>query len=221
MNYIVKKIKKKKLSKYWRVINQHNYTVLGSEPYSKNYEKEIKSGIISVGNGTYGTINFSSFGNPAEKLIIGNYCSIGGEVLFLLGGDHNYKKLSTYPFSVKMGGERVEATTKGMIVVDDDVWIGQRSTILSGVHIGKGAVIGAGSVVTKDIEPYTIAAGNPAKMIKLRFPKTIIEKLMQIDYSKINNEFATHHIDIFRQEIDEDNIDNVVSYLSRIQGESK
>lgn len=84
--------------------------------------------------------------------------------------------VSTYPFKRKLfhGGE--EAVSKGDIIVGDDVWVGYGATILSGVHIGQGAVIAAGAVVNKDVPPYAIVGGIPAKVIKYRFSESVCKK---------------------------------------------
>lgn len=213
MNYIIKKIKKKRLAHYWRNVNIHNFTVLGAEEYSRNYEAIIKAGIVTVGRGTYGTINFSFYGNPQEKLIIKNYCSIGGEVLFILGGNHNYNTFSTYPYKVKVLKQKSEALCKGAIIVEDDVWIGQRSTILSGVHIGQGAVVAACSVVTKDVPPYAIVAGCPAKIIKNRFSDEIVNKLLTIDFSLIDNNLINETINLLYASVDSLSIDELLKEL--------
>lgn len=125
----------------WRDYNLHNETIAGNVfPIEK----------VRVGNGTYGTIRALHFGNDTERLIIGNYCSIAGGVVFLLGGNHKYKRLSTYPFTSKVFGEKPRgADTNGPIIVEDDVWIGYGAIILSGVTLGQGCIIAAGSVVSK------------------------------------------------------------------------
>ena len=98
--------------------------------------------------------------------------------------------------------EEQEGTSKGNITVDDDVWIGFRSTILSGVHIGQGAVIAAGSVVTKDVPPYAIVGGVPAKVIKYRFPSNIINELLKIDYKKMTEDMIKEHINELYNELE-------------------
>ena len=187
---------------YWRIINQHNMTNIGRRNYSKEYDEEIHNGIVTVGRYTYGEINFSSFGASMEKLIIGDFCSIAGEVLFILGGNHDYYMLSTYPFLVNFFGEKNEAYSNGPIIVKDDVWIGQRVTIMSGVEIGQGAVIAAGSVVTKSVPPYAIVGGVPAKLIKYRFPENII-----------NKEFINKNIDIFYNKVGEGSANDIYRLL--------
>lgn len=155
---------------------------------------------------TYGKINISSFGNAEERLKIGNLVSIGGNVLFLLGGNHRYDCLTTFPIKVKILGERSEATTKGPILIEDDVWIGNNSIILSGITIGKGAIIAAGSVVTKNVSPYSIVGGNPARFIKYRFSEEVIKKLLKIDLSKIDREFIGENRELLYERISEENI---------------
>lgn len=88
-----------------------------------------------------------------------------------------------------------DATSKGSIIVDDDVWIGYRATIMSGVHIGQGAVVAAGAVVTKDVPPYAIVGGVPARVIKYRFSPEVIEHLLKLDYSKLSDDMIREKID--------------------------
>ena len=160
----------------WRKHNKHNLTIANTI-FDEN--------IVKVSKGTYGHLNIHSYNKEVESLIIGNYCSIAGGVHFILSGGHSYETLSTYPFDAFLT-KQAESISKGPIIVDDDVWIGFGSIILSGVHIGKGAIIGAGSVVTKNVEPYSIVAGTPARLIKYRFSKNIIEKLLDFDFSNLN-----------------------------------
>lgn len=154
---------------------------------------------IEVGRYTYGYEDsiVHSWGENA-KVIIGNFCSVASGVEFFLGGNHRTDWITTYPFghihreifnSFNGAGHPI---TKGDIIIGNDVWIGMGSKIMSGVIIGDGAVIAANSVVTKNIEPYTIVGGNPAKFIKKRFNNETIELLLNIkwwnwDDNKINN----------------------------------
>ena len=169
----------------WKNLNMHNYTSLKS---LTNID------LIKVGVKTYGELNVNS-SNNISKLYIGNFCSIASEVLFLLNSEHPLNHISTYPFKVKVLSESSESLSKGDIVVDDDVWIGCNSTIMSGVHIGQGAVIAAGSVVTKDVPPYAIVGGVPAKLIKYRFSNDIINYLMRMDYSSLSEDLVMRNID--------------------------
>lgn len=160
---------------------------------------------VKVGRFTYGELKVVDFAAPEEgaMLYIGSFCSIASDVEFVLNGEHNYKCFCSFPFSVKViGNKRYDATSKGDIVVDDDVWIGERATILSGVHIGQGAVIAAGAVVSQDVPPYSIVGGVPAKVIKYRFSPAVIDVLLTIDYSKLTKDMIAAHIDDLYKPLD-------------------
>lgn len=161
---------------------------------------------IKVGNYTYGPLDVE-IGNKDSKLIIGNFCSIAGNVKFLLSVEHNTDCISSFPFDSKFHGNLMSSLSKGDIKVDDDVWIGYGATILSGVHIGQGVVVAAGSVVTRDVPPYAIVGGVPANVIKYRFSSDLIEELLMIDYSKLTKEEIKKHItDLYRPLIDKKQI---------------
>jgi len=177
-------LKKVKFYKLWRKQNIHNKTEPGNLFNPK---------CVEVGKNTYGVINLLNY-NENAKLRIGSFCSIGPNVTFVLSGEHNVNTLTTYP--IKASYENVkESLTKGNIILEDDIWIGCNTTILSGVKIGQGAVVGAGSLVNKDVPPYAIVGGVPAKVIKFRFNAELIEELLKVDYSKLDKEMITHHVD--------------------------
>ena len=118
-----------------------------------------------------------------DKLIIGKFCQIGKGVEFIMNGaNHKLNAATTFPFYIFEGWEQKphikDLTNKGDTVVGNDVWIGQNVTILSGVHIGDGAIIGANSVVAKDIPPYSVAVGNPACVKKQRFDSELTDLLL-------------------------------------------
>ena len=140
--------------------------------------------------------------------------AIGEEVSFILDAEHYTNHLSTYPFKVKyLGIEKQEAFSKGNIVVEDDVWIGYRSTIMSGVHIGKGAIIAAGSLVTKDVPAYAIVGGVPAKVIKYRFDNSICNILKKIDLSKLNKVFVEQNLEVLYKQIENKQMASEISNL--------
>lgn len=114
-----------------------------------------------------------------DKLYIGNYVCIGAESIILMGGNNTHRNdwFSNYPFMEHI----VEAyKAKGDTVIGDGVWIGMRSLIMPGLTIGEGAVIAAGSIVVKDVPPYAIVGGNPAKVIKYRFDEPTISSLLSL-----------------------------------------
>lgn len=122
-----------------------------------------------------------------DKLVIGKFCSIATGVRFLMnGGNHQVETFSSYPFSIFGNGWEPAAPKawpyKGDTRVGNDVWIGYNATILPGVTIGDGAVIGSMSVVTGDVPPYAIVGGNPAKVIRKRFDDATIERLLALKW---------------------------------------
>ena len=134
-----------------------------------------------IGDWTYGKPRIRSWREGAT-FKIGRFCSIADGVTILIGGEHRVDWVTTYPVNILFGVARVPGlpTTKGDVVIGNDVWIGQDALILSGVQIGNGAVIAARSVVKEDVLPYSIVAGNPAKHIKFRFSKSEIDDLQDI-----------------------------------------
>lgn len=127
-------------------------------------------------------------------LFVGSFCSIGPDVEFFLGGNHRIDRFTTYPF-----GHRISEIfdnfdgnghpySNGDIVIGNDVWIGDGATILSGVNISDGSVIGAKSLVTKNIGPYEIWGGNPAKLIRKRFDDETINFLLDLKWWNFSDE---------------------------------
>lgn len=149
----------------------------------KFYEDPIIFGKVKIGR-------YTSINGPSTRICsaintveIGSYCSIASNVI-IQEYYHNVDLVTTYSILsniFKKSYSKLQITSKGSIVISDDVWIGSNAVILSGVKIGRGAIIGAGSVVTKDVAPYSINAGNPSKLIKMRFKE---EDIFYIENSK-------------------------------------
>ena len=164
------------------------------------YDKEIyvkptiKNPNIIVGDFTY--IADSEFESHVthhydfigDKLIIGKFCQIAAGVEFVMNGaNHQMNAVSTFPFYTLEGWEMKPPAAsdmpfKGDTVIGNDVWIGQNATILPGVHIGDGAIVGANSVVASDVEPYSIVVGNPAKLIRYRFDGELTSLLLKFKW---------------------------------------
>lgn len=198
------KLSSRKRKVQWRRQNPHNETVWGSGNNFKN---------IKVGKGSYGTINVQSFQNESERLEIGNYVSIGQDVVFILGGNHQTKTFTTYPIKAKTiePFSQDDAQTKGAIIVEDEVWIGTHSVVLSGVTIGKGAIVAAGSVVTKNIAPFSVVGGNPARFIKYRIDEELIKKRSKVDLINIPQEKIINNIDLFYDELSLENLEKIIT----------
>ena len=185
ISYIVNKLRFRKHYKEWKTKNVHNHTEI---------QDFVPIDQVEIGRETYGMINVRFYDNKENCLRIGSFCSISENVYFVFG-EHNYKRFSTFPFKHVILNEPEKEPSKGDITIQDDVWIGFNCTILSGVTIHQGAVIGAGSIVTKDVPPYAIYAGG--KILGYRFSSDIIEELVgnifdelvKIDYTKVTKEF--------------------------------
>jgi acetyltransferase-like isoleucine patch superfamily enzyme len=141
--------------------------------------------MLIAGEYSYIDGKFTPFFWEEADLIVGKFCSIAAELTVLMGGQHQHQWISTYPFDAFFPGAGEmppHKRSKGNIVIGNDVWIGHGVTLLSGINIGNGAVIGAESVVTKDIPPYAIAVGNPAQIKKYRFSTDDISRLLELKW---------------------------------------
>src|SRR5947207_9542145 len=145
---------------------------------------KLPRGVV-VGRHTYGydESTFLMFGEES-RIEVGAFCSIAPEVRILAGGEHVTDRPSTYPFNARMfdRGKRSapDEADKGPTVVGNDVWIGLGATILAGVTVGDGAVVGARAVVSKGIPSYGVAVGNPAEVVGYRFDSATCERLLAL-----------------------------------------
>lgn len=147
-----------------------DYTYYDDFESVENFEKNVKYLFDFVG----------------DKLIIGKFCMIASDVTFIMNGaNHLTEAISAYPFAI-FGGDWSDAMegksypTKGDTIIGNDVWIGYGATIMAGVNVGDGAIIASKSVITKDVKPYTIVGGNPAKEIRKRFSDETINELLEL-----------------------------------------
>ena len=166
----------------------------------KGYDKEIyikpsvKNQNIIVGEFSYiADSDFEShvthlYDWNGDKLIIGKFCQIAVGVEFVMNGaNHQMNAVTTFPFYTLEGWNmeppaQADLPLKGDTVIENDVWIGQNAVILPGVHIGDGAIIGANSVVGSDVDPYTIVAGNPARVLRKRFDDELIDLMLRFKW---------------------------------------
>lgn len=194
------KIKIWMFNKQWRKKNKDNFTTANNTFSIRN---------VTVGKKTYGPLNIKWYPSATDaKLLIGSYCSIAEKVQFIMGGEHDYKRLSTWPFQSKVYHQQGKQAIDRDIYIEDDVWIGYDTLILSGAHIGQGSVIAARSVVSGNIPPYSVYVGN--KIIKYRFSEEIIEKLLKINYQAIEHEKDDEYSRYCQDHIDAGNIDLII-----------
>lgn len=172
----------------------------------------IKNPNIIVGDYTYyddpdGAENFEKhvthhYDFIGDRLIIGKFCAIAKGVEFIMNGaNHRMNSVTTYPFNILGGGweksaPRIdELPLKGDTVIGNDVWIGQNVTFLPGVHIGDGCIIGANSVVAKDIPPFSVAVGNPCEVKRKRFDDELIEYLLELKWWDKSPDWISKNMD--------------------------
>lgn len=141
---------------------------------------------LVMGKYSYGTPIIIRTEGDKGNIHIGKFCSVSADVKILIGGEHNTNWITTFPIRIifNLEGRMKDGhpKSKGEVFIGNDVWIGYSSTILSGVKIGDGAVIGARSLVASDVDPYTVVAGNPSKVIRKRFSDEQIQKLLEIKW---------------------------------------
>jgi virginiamycin A acetyltransferase len=171
----------------------------------------IKRKNISVGDYTYyddpkGAENFETenvlyhYSFSHEKLVLGNFCAIAEGTKFIMSSaNHKLDGFSTFPFCIFGHGweEKMswnDFTNKGDTIIGNDVWFGYESTIMPAVKIGSGAIIGTKAVVTKDVPPYAVIAGNPAKILRFRFNDETISELLKIKWWNWPKEKITQNI---------------------------
>ena len=151
-----------------------------------------------------------------DRLIIGKFCSIACGAKFLFNSaNHTLNSLSNYPFPIffeewqlDKGNITSAWDNKGDIVIGNDVWIGYEAVVMAGVHIGDGSIIAANAVVTKDVEPYAVVGGVPAKMIKKRFPDETIQILEQMKWWDWNYEDIYNVVPLLQSE----SVEELIAY---------
>lgn len=150
------------------------------------FSRQVAEGRLKIGRHSYGEPVVVAARDSTVRVTIGNFCSIADGVTFLCSGDHRPDWVTTFPFRLRLGlpgaGADGHPRHKGDIVVGHDVWIGRDVMILEGVHIGHGAVVAARSLVTRDVAPYSIVAGTPARELRPRFPPGIVADLLAVEW---------------------------------------
>ena len=161
---------------------QHSY-------YSDSWDQGFEKSVVRYLHGDTISQEWVPLGHT-DRLIIGNYVCIAAETVILMGGNNNHCPdfISLYPF---MSMIKNSYQPRGDTVLNDGCWLGMRCMIMPGITVGEGAVIAAGSIVTKDIPPYAVVGGNPARVIKFRFPQDVVKRILNLSiYDNSEDELA-------------------------------
>jgi acetyltransferase-like isoleucine patch superfamily enzyme len=144
----------------------------------------MKAGRMTVGRHSYGIPVIKTYTHDTTKLTIGAYSAVSETSIVMLGGEHAVDRVTTFPLRITLklpgAGEDGIPVKTGDTVIGNDVWVTQRTFVRSGVTIGDGAIVAAGAVVIKDVPPFAIVGGNPAKVLRYRFTPEQIEALLEI-----------------------------------------
>jgi len=174
-----------------------DYTYYDDFENVENFERNVKYHFDFVG----------------DKLIIGKFCMIASDTIFIMNGaNHLTDAISTYPFAI-FGEDWANAMdgktypTKGDTIIGNDVWIGHNVTIMPGIKIGDGAIIATNATVTKNVPPYTIVGGNPAKEIKKRFSEEQISTLLDVKWWDWDIKKITQNVHL----LTDNNIDKLIN----------
>ena len=176
------------LLRYVEFKDKPKFLTLQNESSEAMADNRIPAYVMAtLGNMSYiASTNFCYNVREKAHILIGNYCQIAHDTVFEIGQNHVFSGVSPYPFDQVLGEENTFAhrapVNKQQLVIGHDVWIGSGVRIIKAVKIGNGAIIGSGSVVTKDVPPYAIVGGNPAKIIRYRFAPEIIQALDKIKW---------------------------------------
>lgn len=174
-------------------------------------------------NSKIGDYTYTGANTVIKKANIGKFCSISWNVS-ITGNVHDYKLATPHPFThlhtFKLVDENSPLESKSVCVYND-VWLGMNSCVLPGIKIDSGSIVGAGSVVTKDVPPYTIVAGNPAKIIKYRFSDEIIGDLLEVEWWNWPYEIIKKNMYLFQTNVDTDIINELLHISKSLRRKKK
>jgi acetyltransferase-like isoleucine patch superfamily enzyme len=195
---------KKYYNRIWRYVAKKSLSSVLSHSISQLKSK----GLLEIGDHTYGLPIIDRYEGSDAKVTIGKFCSIGPNVRIITGGIHPVDRIGLYPFRIQWSLPDAHKDgmpkTNGPINIGNDVWISSGATILSGITIGHGSVIAANALVTKDVPPYTIVGGNPAKIVKQRFTPEQIDQLLKLEWWSWSREKIEKNINLISSQSVED-----------------
>lgn len=183
----------------WDNRNRHNETIAVNL---------FDLGKVTVGPFSYGPLRVIDGAN-SSRLEIGAFCSIADDVTFVLNGDHPTDRVTTFPLRAFVLREQEKVGSRGDIVVADDVWIGHGAIVLSGVTLGRGSVVAAGSIVTRDVAPYSVVAGAPARRLRSRVTTDVEAVLRSIDLRRLDAHTVRTNLELLESPLDHTRLDDL------------
>lgn len=170
------------------------------EPRYAQQRRLMKAGRMTVGAHTYGIPVIKTYDHDTTKLIVGSYSALSEEAIVMLGGEHAIDRVTTFPLRMRLqlpgaGRDGIPVPTADT-VIGSDVWLTMRTFVRSGVTIGHGAIVASGAVVNKDVPPFAIVGGNPAKVIRYRFTPEQIDALLEIRWWDWPDELVIESVDL-------------------------
>ena len=200
-------------------LERHRYLWFAQNPANETSAvNRFRRSHVTVGEYSYGPL-FVVDGSGPGRLTIGAYCSIAEGVTFVLNGDHPLDRLMTFPLRAFVLGDDEPVLTRGDINVEDDVWIGHGATVLSGVRLGRGSVVAAGSVVTRDVEDYDIVAGAPARRLRERVSKDLHPRLRDVDVRALSTAFVRENLALLETRLDDEVLNEIDRVIRRSEAE--
>ena len=192
-----------------------DYVVVGQDSYICNSRIEEHVQINRrniIDSASIGRYSYTGANTTLKVVEIGGFCSISWNVS-ATGNKHDYNKLTAHPFTQYPSFgfvEKNDVDERSKICIGNDVWIGANACIMPGVKIGDGAVIGAGAIVTKDVLPFSVVAGNPARVIKSRFADQQIAALLSIEWWNWPKEVLQANMNLFKRPMDNEIIEKLL-----------
>ena len=175
--------------------------------------------VLEIGAFSYGLEFYVHWHGEPARVVIGKYCSIAEGARFFAGAEHRTEWATTYPFSHipddwaelrTIGGH---PATRGDVVIGNDVWLGFGCAIRSGVHVGDGAVIGMGAIVTRDVPAYAVVTGNPATVMRYRFPEDVVARLKALAWWNLPDEVVRRLAPRLCQPLTADMMDEIIAMV--------
>ncbi|WIJ45905.1 CatB-related O-acetyltransferase [Curtobacterium citreum] len=193
----------------WDKQNSHNET---------SAVNEFDRTKVTVDRYSYGPLRVIDGANTSH-LRIGMFCSIAEDVTFILNGDHPIDRITTFPLRAFVLHEEERVGSRGDIILADDVWIGHGAIIMSGVTLGRGSIVASGAIVTRDVAPFSVVAGTPARHLRKRVPAEVETVLRSLDLDGLDPRTVRANLELLESPLDSTRVDELSLFARRLSDE--